>query len=137
MPRRVGRVPQGAEGSRERCLVRSEVHRSATPQHRDRPGWKHQSPPAVLALRPGLMTRPRPRRHTTVARTSTVPASRSTASQTSAAASPIRSPVAVNDRLWACGHLITPIRSIYRWAGQVHDQGEGCRSTCSGSATRH
>ncbi len=30
----------------------------------------------------------------------------------------------VQDRLAACGHEITPIRSIYRWQGQVHDQAE-------------
>ena len=30
----------------------------------------------------------------------------------------------VDDRLAACGHNITPIRSIYRWRGQVHDDTE-------------
>jgi len=30
----------------------------------------------------------------------------------------------VDDRLAACGHNITPIRSIYRWQGQVHDDTE-------------
>jgi periplasmic divalent cation tolerance protein len=30
----------------------------------------------------------------------------------------------VNDRLCACGHNIAAIRSIYRWQGTVHDQGE-------------
>lgn len=28
----------------------------------------------------------------------------------------------VEDRLVACGHNITPIRAIYRWEGQVHDE---------------
>ena len=27
----------------------------------------------------------------------------------------------VHDRLAACGHNIAPIRSIYRWDGEVHD----------------
>lgn len=27
----------------------------------------------------------------------------------------------VADRLAACGHHITPIRSIYRWEGAIHD----------------
>jgi periplasmic divalent cation tolerance protein len=31
----------------------------------------------------------------------------------------------VDDRLAACGHSITAIRSIYRWQGAVHDEGEG------------
>lgn len=30
----------------------------------------------------------------------------------------------VDDRLAACGHNITPIRSIYRWQGTVHDEPE-------------
>ena len=30
----------------------------------------------------------------------------------------------VEDRLAACGHLSTPIRSIYRWEGAVHDEAE-------------
>ncbi|GAA2593578.1 divalent-cation tolerance protein CutA [Winogradskya consettensis] len=30
----------------------------------------------------------------------------------------------VEDRLAACGHQITPIRSIYRWEGTVHDEAE-------------
>jgi periplasmic divalent cation tolerance protein len=30
----------------------------------------------------------------------------------------------VDDRLAACGHNIPAIRSIYRWQGQVHDEGE-------------
>ena len=30
----------------------------------------------------------------------------------------------VTDRLAACGHLGGPIRSIYRWAGTVHDEPE-------------
>jgi periplasmic divalent cation tolerance protein len=30
----------------------------------------------------------------------------------------------VEDRLAACGHNITPIRSIYRWEGAVHDDVE-------------
>jgi periplasmic divalent cation tolerance protein len=30
----------------------------------------------------------------------------------------------VDDRLAACGHNITPIRSIYRWQGHVHDDFE-------------
>ncbi|GAA1423660.1 divalent-cation tolerance protein CutA [Catellatospora coxensis] len=30
----------------------------------------------------------------------------------------------VTDRLAACGHNIQPIRSIYRWAGEVHDDSE-------------
>ena len=28
------------------------------------------------------------------------------------------------DRLAACGHLLTPIRSVYRWEGAVHDEPE-------------
>ncbi|BCJ71655.1 hypothetical protein CS0771_11990 [Catellatospora sp. IY07-71] len=41
----------------------------------------------------------------------------------------------VNDRLAACGHNIAPIRSIYRWAGVVHDACEArvalhTRSSC-------
>jgi periplasmic divalent cation tolerance protein len=30
----------------------------------------------------------------------------------------------VEERLAACGHLVTPIRSIYRWDGAVHDDAE-------------
>ena len=30
----------------------------------------------------------------------------------------------VVDRLAACGHNITPIRSIYRWQGEIYDVGE-------------
>jgi periplasmic divalent cation tolerance protein len=30
----------------------------------------------------------------------------------------------VEERLAACGHLIAPIRSIYRWEGAVHDETE-------------
>jgi len=30
----------------------------------------------------------------------------------------------VEDRLAACGHLIPAIRSIYRWAGEIHDDQE-------------
>lgn len=30
----------------------------------------------------------------------------------------------VEDRLCACGHNITPIRSIYRWKGEVFDETE-------------
>ncbi len=30
----------------------------------------------------------------------------------------------VEERLAACGHVLTPIRSIYRWDGAVHDEGE-------------
>ena len=30
----------------------------------------------------------------------------------------------VEERLAACGHLLTPIRSIYRWEGAVHDEPE-------------
>jgi periplasmic divalent cation tolerance protein len=30
----------------------------------------------------------------------------------------------VEDRLAACGHLVQPIRSIYRWEGVVHDEAE-------------
>lgn len=30
----------------------------------------------------------------------------------------------VDDRLCACGHHSTEIRSIYRWEGEVHDEGE-------------
>ena len=28
----------------------------------------------------------------------------------------------VEDRLAACGHTITPIRAIYRWDGEIHDE---------------
>ncbi|WP_194820534.1 divalent-cation tolerance protein CutA [Nocardia sp. XZ_19_385] len=30
----------------------------------------------------------------------------------------------VSDRLAACGNIIPGIRSIYRWDGQIHDDGE-------------
>lgn len=30
----------------------------------------------------------------------------------------------VAERLAACGHNITPIRSIYRWRGEIYDVGE-------------
>lgn len=30
----------------------------------------------------------------------------------------------VRDRLAACGHVIGPIRSIYRWQGTIHDETE-------------
>jgi periplasmic divalent cation tolerance protein len=30
----------------------------------------------------------------------------------------------VEERLAACGHLIAPIRSIYRWAGDIQDEPE-------------
>ena len=30
----------------------------------------------------------------------------------------------VHDRLAACGHTITAIRSVYRWAGAIHDEPE-------------
>jgi periplasmic divalent cation tolerance protein len=30
----------------------------------------------------------------------------------------------VTDRLCACGHITGPIRSIYRWAGDIHDETE-------------
>jgi periplasmic divalent cation tolerance protein len=30
----------------------------------------------------------------------------------------------VDQRLAACGQLIRPIRSIYRWEGEVHDEAE-------------
>jgi len=30
----------------------------------------------------------------------------------------------VEERLAACGHLLTPIRSVYRWEGAVHDEPE-------------
>jgi periplasmic divalent cation tolerance protein len=30
----------------------------------------------------------------------------------------------VDDHLAACGHIITEIRSIYRWEGTVHDETE-------------
>jgi periplasmic divalent cation tolerance protein len=30
----------------------------------------------------------------------------------------------VEDRLAACGHHITAIRSVYRWQGEVHDEPE-------------
>ncbi|MEQ4209762.1 divalent-cation tolerance protein CutA [Actinopolymorpha sp. B9G3] len=31
----------------------------------------------------------------------------------------------VSERLCASGHNYTPVRSIYRWRGQVHDRQEG------------
>ena len=30
----------------------------------------------------------------------------------------------VEERLAACGHVIPAIRSVYRWQGEVHDEGE-------------
>ena len=30
----------------------------------------------------------------------------------------------VEERLAACGHLLHPIRSVYRWQGAVHDDAE-------------
>jgi periplasmic divalent cation tolerance protein len=30
----------------------------------------------------------------------------------------------VEERLAACGHVIGPIRSVYRWEGAVHDEAE-------------
>jgi periplasmic divalent cation tolerance protein len=30
----------------------------------------------------------------------------------------------VEERLVACGHHVTPVRSIYRWQGAVHDETE-------------
>ena len=30
----------------------------------------------------------------------------------------------VDERLAACGHVIPAIRSVYRWAGAVHDEAE-------------
>ena len=30
----------------------------------------------------------------------------------------------VEERLAACGHVIPAIRSVYRWEGAVHDEGE-------------
>ncbi|MGY1730117.1 divalent-cation tolerance protein CutA [Geodermatophilus sp. SYSU D01045] len=30
----------------------------------------------------------------------------------------------VEERLAACGHQLTAIRSVYRWAGEVHDDPE-------------
>ena len=30
----------------------------------------------------------------------------------------------VDERLAACGHVIPPIRSVYRWEGPVHDEAE-------------
>ena len=30
----------------------------------------------------------------------------------------------VEERLAACGHVLAPIRSIYRWEGAVHDEPE-------------
>src|SRR5688572_5911509 len=31
----------------------------------------------------------------------------------------------VTDRLYASGHNFAPIRTIYRWQGQIHDKTEG------------
>nr|WP_091115071.1 divalent-cation tolerance protein CutA [Geodermatophilus dictyosporus] len=30
----------------------------------------------------------------------------------------------VEERLAACGHLLAPIRSVFRWEGRVHDEPE-------------
>jgi periplasmic divalent cation tolerance protein len=30
----------------------------------------------------------------------------------------------VEERLAACGHIVAPIRSVYRWDGSVHDETE-------------
>jgi periplasmic divalent cation tolerance protein len=30
----------------------------------------------------------------------------------------------VEERLAACGHLVEPVRSIYRWQGELHDDRE-------------
>ena len=30
----------------------------------------------------------------------------------------------VEERLAACGHLLTPVRSVYRWDGALHDEPE-------------
>ena len=30
----------------------------------------------------------------------------------------------VEKRLAACGHLVDPVRSVYRWQGEVHDEPE-------------
>lgn len=30
----------------------------------------------------------------------------------------------VEERLAACGHVVAPIRSVYRWEGAVHDETE-------------
>jgi periplasmic divalent cation tolerance protein len=30
----------------------------------------------------------------------------------------------VEERLAACGHLVEPVRSIYRWDGELHDERE-------------
>ena len=30
----------------------------------------------------------------------------------------------VDDRLVACGHVLAPIRAVYRWDGAVHDEGQ-------------
>jgi periplasmic divalent cation tolerance protein len=35
----------------------------------------------------------------------------------------------VTDRLCASGHNFAPIRTIYRWRGQVHDRGPRCLRT--------
>jgi periplasmic divalent cation tolerance protein len=39
----------------------------------------------------------------------------------------------VDDRLCACGHQITEIRSIYRWQGDVHTEPETRVSMPAGS----
>jgi periplasmic divalent cation tolerance protein len=30
----------------------------------------------------------------------------------------------IEERLAACGHVIGAVRSVYRWQGQIHDDGE-------------
>jgi periplasmic divalent cation tolerance protein len=30
----------------------------------------------------------------------------------------------VEERLVACGHHVAPVRSVYRWQGEVHDEAE-------------
>jgi periplasmic divalent cation tolerance protein len=30
----------------------------------------------------------------------------------------------VEERLAACGHLVEPVRSVYRWDGELHDERE-------------
>ena len=30
----------------------------------------------------------------------------------------------VEERLAACGHILSPIRSVYRWDGAIHDEAE-------------
>ncbi len=32
--------------------------------------------------------------------------------------------ILVGERLAACGHVVPSIRSVYRWEGRVHDDGE-------------